>query len=185
MKRFTETETWQYYLAAVAELDLVLEELTREFCANDCPITLGIGCCHDDKMCYTGFFNDEGILREQRAEAENNGWIEHEEPYCPFIIPGKGCSLTLYKPPVCFGNLCEDLERALKSAHHDSDEVNAFTSIMEWIAFNSEEATLEETIAGLIPLIFEAAEHGRALIDNTPSGLTPYEHISLGTYANV
>lgn len=172
----TLEETTELYMDAVEELDSVLNDLTRDFCANDC--TKGeYGCCKDKTMYHDGASGDELITFMQREEAESRGWEEHEKPCCHYMIPEKGCALRLYKPPICIGHLCGDIEDSLRKAFSDKETVRNFIVTMDDIAFNFYECSPENIRLEIARDMAFAAELGRRLISQVPSGYTPAEYI--------
>lgn len=167
---------WDSYIDAVAQLDSVLDELTKSICVYECGDS--VGCCSDRKMSFDGVDNDPEIMKLQRVEARANGWKRPPKKGCHYHIPKKGCALNLYKPPVCIGALCNHIETYLSHAYNHSPELLEFFEDMEEIKlshhlFTSDERRLEFLAINML----RAAESGRKLIDSTPSGVEPYEHI--------
>ena len=181
--RRVSEETLADYLVATEELDDVLTQLTREFCANDC--TKGeYGCCKNETMCYDGFFGNRVTMAGQKEEARENGWKPHDLECCIYMIPGKGCALKTFKPAICIGSLCPDLEKALSRAFSDKDLVFDFISCMDGLAFEGNLRSQEVYFKEKVSVAQEAASLGRRIIDQVPTGFTPYEYISSFSQGN-
>lgn len=99
------------YTARTARLDVILDKLTKYFCANTCKEGIE-GCCMFNAYKFDVL---EEMLELQEEEALKNGW-ETEGSKCKYHS-ATGCKLTLFKPPVCINFLCTDLKNHIEEKY--------------------------------------------------------------------
>jgi hypothetical protein len=114
------------YTAKAENLDEVLTDLTKYFCADSCSSSPN-GCC-GLSFYKQGVPEEFKVLQEQ--EAISNGWTKPGK-YCTYHTD-QGCSLTKYKPPFCLGYICGDLENHLID-FYQNDKLIGFLGVMKSI----------------------------------------------------
>jgi hypothetical protein len=142
------------YAERTAKLDEVLNNLTREFCAEKC-LSGPIGCCQG--QCYQSFEVPKEMLQLQEQQAIENGWKPHNEPVCKYHSE-TGCSLTTLKSPLCIGYICRHLAVNLGKQFKGKESFFNFWKSMESMAANSFN---EGTILNLE----KAIDSGRKLVE--------------------
>ena len=120
----TEIEkTIEKYAKRTEQLDTILQTLTKDFCAKNCP-NRPYGCCGEN---YSAGIPEEMLLLQEK-EAKENGWIQENTStnlQCKYHAAEEGCKLKLYKPPVCMGFLCGDLRHDIdKRYSRDGENFN-------------------------------------------------------------
>jgi len=96
------------YSRRTEQLDAILNKLTRDYCAKNCPEGEA-GCCGKH---HYGDFMPEEALAMQEIESLKNKWHNRGEGECKYHS-SDGCKLTLFKPPICIGHLCDSVVRYL------------------------------------------------------------------------
>ena len=156
------------YAERTKQLDAILSELTKGYCASKCKYT-PIGCCNGQ------YYRDDNlpkeILKLQKQEAIENGWKnEKKHDECKYHSP-EGCKLKMYKPPRCIRHLCTDLTDYLKTEFSDSEVLRNFVHIMRWDikpGFYSYGYSYDERIdstEGLFSAMDKAIAAGRELVE--------------------
>jgi hypothetical protein len=125
------------YTDGVGQLDEILNELTRDYCASECPRP-PFGCCKGPSGNYSQWdISINEFFDMQKEEALKNGWDGNEEErkynsekICRYHTDD-GCPLVLFKSPICIGHICIPLGKDLI----ESDVMNrAFIDSLEDVA---------------------------------------------------
>jgi len=104
------------YAMRAKKLDKILSELTKDFCAEKCPVA-PLGCCDYETYYQIGMPTE--MLKLQEKEAKKNGWL-YFPVHCKYHT-NKGCKLKLYKPPICLGYICSPLNYFLNDNFSGKD----------------------------------------------------------------
>jgi len=112
------------YASRTKQLDSILQELTKEFCADKC-FYRPYGCCGNN---YSAGIPEEMLLLQEK-EAKENGWngkgktsTKSTNNHCKYHTKKEGCRLKLYKPPICIGFLCADLRQNINKKYGTEGE---------------------------------------------------------------
>ena len=148
-------EIIQKYIILAKELDGILLQLTRTYCAH-CPRNAEYGCCDFAEEATRGL--PEEIVHLQRIECiDNGGTLTSRNGICPYHTP-KGCSLVLLKSPSCFGQICQDLRDDL--CQRFGNQAQPFIDSMRIFGHSSMKNNPNEMINNLN----KAVEEGKNLI---------------------
>ena len=145
------------YTSRTLELDPVLESLTRQYCADNCPRGKN-GCCTSHH--YKNEILEEMLVLQER-EAKKNKWEKGKGGKCKYHNP-TGCTLKAYKPPICIGHLCNDLEDFMEKEFGNKGK--QFTEAMDKASAGS--LDLGQKKANLLfAYLDRAIETGRKLVE--------------------
>lgn len=100
------------------QIDQIIGELTKDFCAKSCA-RLPIGCCR--VLGYDLGLVPDVMLDAQVAEAKLQLWQEPSllEERCKFHTD-TGCAISMFKTPACIGFMCDELNRLLEAEYPQS-----------------------------------------------------------------
>jgi hypothetical protein len=153
------------YAAKARQLDKVLSEITKDYCANKCT-DLPVGCCFHD---FANHEVEDGLAKAlgkiYEDEARKKAFLERVAYSACDYHTRQGCVLET-KPHVCLGFLCDELSDhlMLKYRWYRDIETNAISFVNSMRSIKSVFFSFS-TSPGLFFYMDKAIESGNAIVE--------------------
>lgn len=146
------------YAKRTAQLDGIFNELTYDFCANQCSHG-NLHCCFLDFHCQDA---PNEMLKFQEIEALQNGWAQHSKSHCKYLSL-EGCKLALFKSPICITSFCSKSSRQIKEKYGEAGRI--FMENMKKAEYHGLGLLYEEEREKMFTFMDLAIRQGRRLVE--------------------
>jgi hypothetical protein len=102
------------YAVRARQLDEIFGELTKPYCVDECP-SKPIRCC--DFKVQRLFVFPPGLAELMDFDSRRRENLKSSGDTCRYNDSSYGCSLNLFRQPLCISHICGDLEGFLKSKY--------------------------------------------------------------------